>query len=84
MEIPFTKSRLAQVKAEGARLYVDNELVDVTNNLYASEDEATFAGVFGEGDKFQIDVFVKPTAVSPVAVRVNGEWILGEQLHAVA
>jgi hypothetical protein len=27
-------------KSEGARLYVDNELLDVTNDLYASEEEA--------------------------------------------
>ena len=45
----------------------------MTNDLYASEDEATLVGVFGEGDKFQIDVFVKPKAASPVAIRVKGE-----------
>jgi hypothetical protein len=40
----------------GARLYVDNELLDVTNALYANEDEATLVGVCGEEDEFRIEV----------------------------
>jgi hypothetical protein len=70
-------------KSEGARLYVDNELLDVTNDLYASEDEATMVGMCGEDDKFQIEVFVKPATLE-VALRVNDEWVVGERLHAVA
>jgi hypothetical protein len=70
------------VKAEGARLYVDNELVGVTNDLYASEEEATLVGVCGEEDKFQIEAFVKPVTLE-VAIRVNDQWVVGG-LHAVA
>jgi hypothetical protein len=70
-------------KSEGARLYVDNELLDVTNDLYGSEDQATLVGVFGEGDKFQIEVFVKPPTLQ-AAIRVNEQWAVGDQLHAVA
>jgi hypothetical protein len=39
--------------SEGARLFVDNELLDVTNDLYASEEEATLVGVFGEEGTFR-------------------------------
>jgi hypothetical protein len=67
-----------------ARLYVDHELLDTTNDLYASEDEATLVGVFGKDDKFRIEVFVKPSGPSKAAIRVNGEWILGGQASAVA
>jgi hypothetical protein len=68
-------------KSKGARLFVDNELLDVTNDLYASEDEATLLGVFGK-DEFRIEVFVKPSTLE-VAIRVNDQWVVGG-LHAVA
>jgi hypothetical protein len=68
--------------SEGARLYADNELLDVTNDLYANEDEATLVGVFGEEDKFQIEAFVKPETLE-VAIRINEQWVVGG-LHAVA
>ena len=70
-------------KSEGARLYVDNELLVATNDLYASEEEATLVGVFGEEDKFLIEVFVKPATLE-VAIRVNDQWVVGGKLHAVA
>jgi hypothetical protein len=56
-------------------------LVDVTNDLYASEDEVTLVGVFGDG--FQIEVFVKPTTLE-ASIRVNDQWVVGGELHAVA
>jgi hypothetical protein len=70
-------------KSEGARLFVDNELLDVTNDLYASEEEATLVGVFGEEDGFRIEAFVKPVTLE-TAIRVNEQWVVGGQLHAVA
>jgi hypothetical protein len=70
-------------KSEGARLYVDNELLDLTNDLDASEDEPTLVGVFGEDDRFRIEVFVRPATLES-SIRVNDQWIAGEQLHAVA
>jgi hypothetical protein len=69
--------------SEGARLFVDNELLDVTNDLYASEEEATLVGACGEDDKFRIEVFVKPVTLE-VAIRVNEQWVVGGELHAVA
>jgi hypothetical protein len=69
-------------KSEGARLYVDNELPDVTNDLYAGEEETTLVGR-SEGDKFRIEVFVKPATLE-VVIRVNEQWVVGDQLHAVA
>ena len=63
----------------GARLYVNKELVDTTNDLDASEDEATLVGVFGE--YLQVEAFVKPSQIS---VRVNGQWVTGDQAYAVA
>jgi hypothetical protein len=73
----------AIAKSEGARLYVDNELLDLTNDLYASEEEATLVGVFGEDDRFRIEVFVKPSTLE-AAIRVNEQWVVGGELHAVA
>jgi hypothetical protein len=70
-------------KSGGARLYVDNELLDVTNDLYASEEEATLVGVFGEEDKIRIEAYVKPATLE-AAIRVNEQWVVGDQLHAVA
>jgi hypothetical protein len=69
--------------SEGARLYIDDELADVTNDLYANEDEATLVGAFGEEDKFRIAVFVKPSTLE-ASIRVNDQWVVGDQLHAVA
>jgi hypothetical protein len=68
--------------SEGARLFVDNELLDVTNDLYASEEEATLVGVCGEEDTLRIEAFVK-AATLEVAIRVNEQWVVGG-LHAVA
>jgi len=49
------------------------------NDLFASEDEPTLVGMFG--DNTQVEAFVKPTQVS---VRVDGKWLVGEQAYAVA
>jgi hypothetical protein len=82
--VDYARHRIRVVaKSEGGRLYVDNELLDVTNDLYANEDEATLVGVFGEDDKFRIEVFVKPATLE-AAIRVNDQWVVGDQLHAVA
>jgi hypothetical protein len=40
-------------KSEGARLFVDNELLDVTNDLYANEDQATWVGVCAKKIRFE-------------------------------
>jgi hypothetical protein len=72
-----------EANPEGARLYIDDELIDTTNDLYASEEEATLVGACGEDDKFRIEVFVKPVTLE-VAIRVNEQWVAGEQLNAVA
>jgi len=66
---------------ESARLYVDDELLDPTNDLYASEAEATLSGVFGEKDDY-IELFIKPLKNSQAAIRINGEWISGGQAYA--
>jgi len=63
----------------GARLYVNEELVDTTNDLDASEDEPTLVGMFGKNS--QVEAFVKPSQIS---VRVNGQWVTGDQAYAVA
>jgi hypothetical protein len=70
-------------KSEGARLSVDNELLDVTNDLCASEEEATPVGVCGEEDAIRIEAFVKPVTLD-VAIRVNDQWVVGGEVHAVA
>ena len=73
-----------RIRWESAHLYVDDELLDSTNDLYASEDEATLVGVFGENEEFRIEVFTKPLKTAQVAIRINGEWISGGQAYAVA
>ncbi len=40
-------------------------------------------GVCGEGDKIRIEVFVKPSALE-ASIRVNDQWVIDEQLNAVA
>jgi len=52
-------------------LYVDDELLDTANDLYAFGDEATLAGVSHE---ILIDAFVELDA-SEVRIRVNGEFV---------
>jgi hypothetical protein len=44
-------------------------LLDVTNDRYASEGEATLVGVFGKDGEFQIEVFIKPSTLE-VAIRM--------------
>lgn len=68
----------------GARLYVDGELLDTTNDLYASEGEATLVGVFGLNDEFQVEAFVRPSAEAEAEIRVNGQWVTGDKIYAVA
>ena len=81
LTVPYAEHEIRVVKTptDGARLYIDDKLVDVTNDLFASEDEPTLVGMFG--DNIQVEVFVKPTQVS---VRVDGKWLVGEQAYAVA
>jgi hypothetical protein len=65
----------------GARLYVDGELLDTTNDLYASEDEPILLGVFDEN---RVEAFVKPSENMQAAIRINGEWITHDKAYAVA
>jgi hypothetical protein len=66
-----------------ARLYVDDELLDITSDLYASGVGPTLMGLFGANDA-HIEVFIKPAKSEQVAIRVNGVWICGNRAHAVA
>ena len=76
--------RVVKTLSGGALLYVDSELLDTTNDLYASEGEPTLVGVFGKNDEFRVEVFVHPSEHSEAEIRVNGEWIAGDQVYAVA
>jgi hypothetical protein len=76
--------RIMKTEAGGARLYVDDELLDTTNDLYASEGEATLVGVFGENDEFQVEAFVRPSEHTEAGIRVNSEWIAGDKVYAIA
>lgn len=73
--------RVEKTDSDGARLYVDGELIDTTNDLYASQEEATLAGTFGDNESFRVEAFITPSAV---AIRVNEELILGGRVYAVA
>lgn len=74
--------RVVKTQSGGARLYVDDELLDSTNDLYASEGEATLVGVFGENDQFRVDAFVRPSEHTEGKIRVNGEWIAADKVYA--
>jgi hypothetical protein len=76
--------RVVKTQSDGARLYVDSELLDTTNDLYASDGEPTLVGVFGENDEFQVEAFVRPSENTEAEIRVNGEWIAGDKVYAVA
>jgi hypothetical protein len=76
--------RVVKTPTDGARLYVDDELLDTTNDLYASEGEATLVGVFGEDDEFRVEAFLTPSEHAEAEIRVNGEWISGDKVYAVA
>jgi hypothetical protein len=78
------KIRVIKTSSDGARLYVDGDFLDTTNDLYASEGEPTLVGVFGENDEFQVEAFVRPSDDMETEVRVNGMWIAGSQVLAVA
>jgi hypothetical protein len=74
------KIRVVKTAADGARLYVDDELLDTTNDLYASEGEPTLVGVFGKDHMFRAEVFVRPSEHAEAEIRVNGEWIAGDKV----
>ena len=66
--------RVVRTSSDSARLCVDDELLDSTNDLFASGDEAALVGVFG--DENRIEAFVTPTAEP--SIRVNGHLITGK------
>jgi hypothetical protein len=66
----------------GAKRFIDDECADTTNDLYASAGEPTLVGVFGENDEFLVEAFV--TEHTEAEIRVNGEWIAGDKIYAVA
>lgn len=76
--------RVVRTDSGGARLYVDDELLDVTNDLYGSQDDATLAGVLSDNEMFRVEVFITPTMAPHAAVHVNGVCITGDQVYAVA
>lgn len=76
--------RIVKTQSDGASLYVDDELIDTTNDLYASEGEATLVGVFGEDDQFQVEAFVRAPEHTEAEIRVNGEWVAGDKVYAIA
>jgi hypothetical protein len=73
---------VTQTVNAGARLFVDSELLDTTNDVWIAdtEGEATLVGSFGD---FRVEVFLDPAA-SSLAIRVNGEFIVGDQALAAA
>jgi hypothetical protein len=79
------KIRVMTAPNEGAKLFVDDELLDSTNDLYACGEEPTLVGMVGEDDElFQIDVHIKPLETPLAEIRVNGERIGGDLSLAIA
>jgi hypothetical protein len=85
-KVSYAQQQIRVVKTSTgcARLYVDDELLDTTNDLYASEGEATMIGVFGENDAFRVEAFVRPSEHAEAEIRVNGEWVVGDEAYAIA
>lgn len=76
--------RVAKTQCDGARLHIDDELLDTANGLYASEGEATRVGVFGENDEFRVEALGRPSEHTGAEIQVNGDWIVGDKVYAVA
>jgi hypothetical protein len=71
------KIRVA-VYSNGAELFIDDELADTTNDLYASGEEPALVGVFGPHDEFQVGVHIAPLEIPLAEIRVNGQRIVGD------
>jgi hypothetical protein len=86
LNVAYGKYQICVLKTEwgSARLYIDDELIDSTNDLYASEGDATLVGVFGKNESFRVEAFVRPSEHAEAEIRVNGEWVAGNQVYAVA
>jgi hypothetical protein len=82
--VVYANRQIRVVKSHGACLYVDGELLDTTNDLSASQGEATLVGALGENGEFQVEAFVRPSEQAEAEIRVNGEWVAGNQIYAVA
>jgi len=69
----------------GAKLLIDGEYTDSTNDLFAAEDEPALVGFFGDNHEFAVDVYIKSLETPLVEIRVNGEFVGGDRLsYAVA
>jgi hypothetical protein len=69
----------------GAKLFVDGQLLDSTNDLYASAGEPTLVGSFGENDGYVIGAMVVPFDVPLAEIRINNQHVAGDlQLAAKA
>lgn len=69
----------------GAKLFIDDECADTTNDLFAAGDAPALVGFFGENHEFAVDVYIKPLETPLVEIRVNGEFVGGDRLnYAVA
>jgi hypothetical protein len=71
------KIRVA-VYTNGAELFINDELADTTNDLYASEGEPNLVGVFGEHDEFQVGAHIAPIEIPLAEIRINGQRIAGD------
>jgi hypothetical protein len=85
LHVTYQNHQISVVRTrwETARLYVDDELLDITSDLYASGVGPTLMALCGENDA-HIEVFIKPAKTEQVSIRVNGVWICGNQAYAVA
>ncbi len=69
----------------GAKLSIDGEYTDSTNDLFVAGDAPALIGFFGENHEFAVDVYIKPLETPLVEIRVNGEFVGGDRLnYAVA
>lgn len=69
----------------GAKLFVDDECADTTNDLHTAEPEPALVGFFGDNHEFAVDVYIKPLETPLVEIRINGEFAGGDRLnYAVA
>ena len=69
----------------GAKLYIDGEYTDATNDLFSAGDEPALVGFFGDDHEFAVHVYIKLMETPLVEIRVNGEFVGGDRLsYAVA
>lgn len=56
-----------------AKLFIDDDCADTTNDLFAVGDASALIGFFGENHEFAVDVYIKPPETPLVEEFAGGD-----------